>query len=590
MSTGYSFLKAFETRDNLKEYGDNALLLFALEVKYNIDDIRSVAVQALTDGIDDKKCDLVYVDLDREFAVIAQGYWAKSPKKNAPSNKASDINTAVSWLLSLDLELLPERIKPAAIEIRNALKSDLIKSIELWYVHNCHESQNVRSELASVEATALNAIKSQYANSKCNEVRASEVGLETLEEWFKAAKVTILVNERFDLEIPGGYKLETGDWDAVATAIPANWLYGLYRKYGTKLLSANIRDYLGSRQSDSNINYGIKQSAEHEVDKFWVFNNGITAIVNNLEFDPKDGNKLTITGISIVNGAQTTGAIGSLANEPSSKVMVPARFIKCKNRKIIQKIIRYNNSQNKIAPADFRSSDSIQDRLRKEFMKNYPSIKYLGGRRGGEEDVIRRPPNLIPSDTVAQSLAAFHQRPVTAYNQKGELWESDQEYSRIFNDNTHADHIVFVYSLYRAISDLKIQLMTKQREQTQLTKMDEEILGFLRFRGSIYILMAAIGNCMEIILSQPITSNFLLRFKEAKNISDAETFWRPLAECCISFRSVLQKPLQKGLGLKNTTEVEDAISEFKSLFEATLLSNKRLYEEFTQKVTILPRR
>ena len=84
--------------------------------------------------------------------------------------------------------------------------------------------------------------------------------------------------------------------------------------------------------------------------------------------------------------------------------MVPARFIKSRNRAIVRDIIRYNNSQNKIAPADFRSSDSTQDRLRKEFEK-YLFVRYLGGRRGSGDDAIRRIPNLISSDTAAQSLA-----------------------------------------------------------------------------------------------------------------------------------------------------------------------------------------
>jgi len=582
-----SFRNAFQARHDLKEYGDNALLMYALELKYNIDDIRAVAVQALTDGNNDKKCDLVYVDRDGGFAVIAQGYMAQKEKREAPANKASDLNTAISWLLSLDLELLPEKIKPAAIELRDAIQSGVIRSIELWYVHNCQESKNVKSELASVEITATNALSTKYRDSNCSEVRASEIGISTLDEWYKAANIVILVNEEFRLSIPGGYSMESSDWEAFATAIPAQWLFELYRAHKTKLLSANVRDYLGSRKSDSNINYGIKQSATNDSGNFWAFNNGITAIVNDFNFNEND-KTLSIKGISIVNGAQTTGAIGSLDSQPNSDAMVQARFIKSKNRTIVRDIIRYNNSQNRIAPADFRSSDSTQDRLRKEFEK-YPYARYFGGRRGGEDDAIRRIPNLISSDTAAQSLAAFHQRPVTAYNQKGNLWESDQEYSRIFNDGTHADHILFVYSLHLAIGNLKLELMSKERNTEKLTNTEEKTVEFLRYRGSIYILMAAIGSCMEIIIDEPISSNFLLRFKKIKEMLDAETLWRPIVDCCIAFRSVLQKPLQKGVGLKSTKDVEDAISEFRSLFEATLVSNKKLYNEFAEKVTILPR-
>ena len=169
------------------------------------------------------------------------------------------------------------------------------------------------------------------------------------------------------------------------------------------------------------------------------------------------------------------------------------------------------------------------------------------------------------------------------------MWESDQEYARIFNDATHADHILFVYSLHLAISNLKLGLMTKERNGEKLTKSEEETVDFLRYRGSIYILMAAIGSCMEIIIDEPITSYFLLRFKKIKDMSEVENTWRSIVDCSIAFRSVLQKPLQKGIGLKSVKDVEDAISEFRSLFEATLASNKKLYREFSEKVNILPR-
>ncbi len=581
----HSFMKTFESRDDLKEYGDNALLLYALELKYNIEDIRSVAAQYLTDGSNDKKCDLVYVDRDGGFAVIAQGFMSKKERKEAPANKASDLNTAIAWLLSQSLELLPEKIKPAAIELREAIKSGEIRTVEVWYVHNCPESKNVKDELATAEQTANNAIISAYQDTNCKEVRATEIGLSILDEWYKAANIVILVTNEYKVHTPGGYTVKSNDWEAFATAVPAQWLYELYKSHKTKLLSANVRDYLGSRKSDSNINPGIKQSALNESANFWAFNNGITAIVNDFSYKE---NTLTITGISIVNGAQTTGAIGSLDTHPNPNSLVPARFIKSKNRTIVRDIIRYNNSQNRIAPADFRSSDAIQDRLRNEFEK-FPFVKYLGGRRGGEDDFIRRIPNLISSDTTAQSLAAFHQRPVIAYNQKGILWESDQEYSRIFNDNTHADHILFVYSLHAAINNLKLELMNKESKGEALTRSDEGTIEFLRFRGSIYILIAAIGSCMEIIIDRPISSNFLLRFIKVKELKEIESVWRTIVECCIAFRSVLQEPLQKGVGLKSAKDVEDAITKFRSLFEATLISNKKIYNEFAEKTTILPR-
>ena len=53
---------------------DDAIALFVIQLYFGIDDIQSVANEALTGGGDDKKCDLLYIDSDRQTAVIAQAY------------------------------------------------------------------------------------------------------------------------------------------------------------------------------------------------------------------------------------------------------------------------------------------------------------------------------------------------------------------------------------------------------------------------------------------------------------------------------------------------------------------------------------
>jgi len=190
----YSFLQALESREDLKEYGHNRLLLFALELKRNIEDIHTVASQVLIDGPDDKRCDLVFVDTDKRSAIVAQAYFTQTQKEAAPANKASDLNTAIPWLLSMNIEVVPERIRPATMELRQALESSSIDTIEFWYVHNLPESKNVKKELAAVENSAKTSISSKYPNSKCDEIRAIEIGMETLERWYKETKAHILVD------------------------------------------------------------------------------------------------------------------------------------------------------------------------------------------------------------------------------------------------------------------------------------------------------------------------------------------------------------------------------------------------------------
>src|SRR5215468_8745523 len=77
---------------------DDAIGVFAINLRFNLDDIQTIASEAITGGGDDKKCDVVYVDKEREIAVIAQCYMSPKQRPAAPSNKAADLNTALTWL------------------------------------------------------------------------------------------------------------------------------------------------------------------------------------------------------------------------------------------------------------------------------------------------------------------------------------------------------------------------------------------------------------------------------------------------------------------------------------------------------------
>jgi hypothetical protein len=106
---------------------DDAIGVFAINLRFNLDDIQTIASEAITGGGDDKKCDILYVDKERQAAVIAQCYISKKPRPAAPANKASDLNTALTWLLSADIESLPDTLKGRADELRSAINAGEIK-------------------------------------------------------------------------------------------------------------------------------------------------------------------------------------------------------------------------------------------------------------------------------------------------------------------------------------------------------------------------------------------------------------------------------------------------------------------------------
>lgn len=570
---------ALVARDDLAQYGDNAVGLFALAIRFALDDVHTVAAEAITDGSNDKKCDLIYIDREEGVAVIAQCYWAKSNKANAPANKASDLNTAVAWLLQRPVKQLPTRLRSPAQELRDAIMVGDIRRVEAWYVHNLAEHKNVKDELDTVEHTTSTLIAALNPPAKISS-SALEIGKAKLAEWYKETLSPILVNEDIEFEITNGFSVEKAKWKAFVAPIQARDLHRLYKKHKTALFSANVRDYLGSRKSDANINHGIKTTAENQPDEFWVFNNGVTVLTHSYSTSLKGSKQvLKIKGASIVNGAQTTGAIGSLGKSPSSDVLVPARFVSTSDTELVYSIIQYNNSQNKVTASDFRSTDRIQKRLRDE-VAHLPNAKYEGGRRGGSKDVIERNKNLLPSYTVGQALAAFAQDPIVAYNQKSEIWVSDKLYSRYFNDETSGQHIIFAYSLLRAVEDAKKKLVSRSNLSTALTQQENALLEYFRHRGSTFLLVSAIAACLEVFYGKKVSSPNRMSFGSKASPAAAIENWREVVETTSPFAQQLLEALNDGL--KNSDRATKAISTFRSLVQATAAANKHVYGKFAK--------
>ena len=574
---------SFESRTDLSVYGDNALGLFALALKFRIDDLVSVAADSITDGSQDKKCDIVYVNRDDGFALIAQCYFSSKDKPSAPSNKASDLNTAMSWILERPLAGLPTPLVAAAQDVRDAIDSGDIVNLYVWYIHNLPESENVRQELGAVESTASLYLRNCFPTQKID-VEVLEVGTGRFAEWYADTQSPILVNDTFIIPIRNGFEVKGPKWRSFVTTVPVRFLYREYKNHGKKLFSANVRDYLGSRASESNINNGIKKTVENEPANFWTYNNGLTVLVNSFENKKHNGkNVLEVVGLSIVNGAQTTGAIGSLKKLPPEDALVSIRFVQTEDADIIHDTIRFNNSQNSITASDFRSTDNIQRRLRDEIAK-IPDAEYEGGRRGGSGDAIRRRANLLPSYTVGQALAAVNGDPVNAYNQKLKIWADDTLYSKYFKEETHGTHVVFAYGLLRAIEARKLHLMEILKAGTTLTSDEDMQLSYFSRRGSTYLLTSAIAHCIETFMGKPVSNVSRLSFGDKVSPKRAQSIWAEIVN--VNAPAVSQLLTAFSEGLTSPNNARDAIKTFKTMIDITKTSNQKTYKEFAKRVIV----
>lgn len=159
------------------------------------------------------------------------------------------------------------------------------------------------------------------------------------------------------------------------------------------LFGHNLRESLSNK---SKTYEGMAKTIRNEPANFWFYNNGITIIAENYNIDKdKDGNveKLILDNFSIINGAQTTSALGEflkqsdmngLDNEKKQleNVYVLARILKVTDNIFKSQIAIYNNTQNPITTRDMASNRAEQRELHKELLNGIAPNIYMEIRRG----------------------------------------------------------------------------------------------------------------------------------------------------------------------------------------------------------------
>lgn len=517
---------------------------------------------------------MIYIDDNEGVAVVAQAYFRQNPQRGerAKLSKAQDLNTAAGWILGRDLDDVPDLLKSAVASLRDIIRNEGINTLYFWYQHNCDECDEIRNELTTVQTMATTMLEQYFPNSQVK-IIAMEVGNNILEKWYENTTNKILVDDEIDLDLLfGGYEIAEDNWSAYQAYISGVKLYSLYKQYGDDLFSANPRRFLGIGRKSNIINLGIRESAQNDSKNFWAYNNGITALVH--EYSLPEENKLHVRGMSIINGAQTTGAIGNLQQPPADDLFISLRVIKCSDQKTIDAIIANNNRQNEMVPSDFRSNDVCQTRLRNEFEK-YPQVYYNGGLRNSTRPRGRE---IFDPDTVAQTLLAFNGNPVDAYGRRKEIWSNDLLYATVFNDTLSSEHIIYVYSLSKSIDDAKARLQGKMK-QGEILESARKCLEFLCRRGSRILLLATISKCMEIILQKKVTSENELVFDDNTDFSECKNWWGSVVDVTLPLYEQLLPALSAG-GLDSKSKADEAMKSVCALVSSILRTVEPQFEEF----------
>lgn len=270
-------------------------------------------------------------------------------------------------------------------------------------------------------------------------------------------------------------------YKSVLCTIKGTTLKNLWQQHKSRLFNYNIRGFLG----ENGINKKMKETLANEPDKFYFYNNGISAICTDVVpiLDGTELKSLKCTNFSIINGAQTTTTIGKYKNPIHlADVRVLLKITKAEDYKkekgLNKKIITYNNSQTIIKVSDFRSNDDIQIFLETKlegytYRGTIPNkrIRYIRKRvkTDKKKDILD-----ITIETLARALYVFDNDPIlifkgtkylfdTESNSGGKYWtvfgENGQEVE--FYDTKRTDKVIAIYFLWTKIEE-KIKATGKQ--------------------------------------------------------------------------------------------------------------------------------
>ncbi|MEP0882593.1 AIPR family protein [Trichocoleus sp. ST-U3] len=244
----------------------------------------------------------------------------------------------------------------------------------------------------------------------------------------------------------------------------ADW----WTNHSPRLFSSNIRFFL----RDSEVNEGIFNSVRHDPEKFWYYNNGITALCSSIGKKPMGGSGRD-TGIfeckdvKIVNGAQTVGSIArAYQNSPEQveKAKVFIRFISLENcpEEFATEITRFNNTQNRIDRREFVSLDPEQERIKNELQLEGITYAY----KSGESIPSGQKGFDLNEATISQ--ACKHNDVGFAVRVKDKissLWENIEKppYKILFNPSINGSDVWKLVQILRIV-DNKLLQEQKQRD------------------------------------------------------------------------------------------------------------------------------
>ena len=474
---------ASNDEDRESKYYTRSIAALAIIMRCGID--YESAAQTVTDGYHDMGIDAVYNDTTQKKLILVQSKWRKDGNGGISQEEANTFVAGVKRLINLDFSGCNAKLAAKQQEITSAI-CDMDYQIEMIFCHT--GSRNIDTYVLR----PVNELLGQVNEDEATELLVFiESKLQDLYDYLANGQNSdnivlddVLLNNWGTVDAP--YKAYYG---TIPVAAIGEW----YRQYENRLFAKNIRYYKGSTE----VNQGNKEVLKTEPDKFFYYNNGIKILCKKITkkaaySTDRNTGLFVLEGVSLVNGAQTTGTIGSVYAETPELLSSACVYIQMidlgeSNEGQASQITKLSNTQSRIEGKDFASLDPNQDRLRMEL--SLGGIQYLY-KAGAKIDTPERQISL--DEAIVAQVCSLSNLTITALTKRnvGALTESIEKapYKLLFNGSTNS------FALYNNVQVLRaIDHCIAQNEPT-VTGRKRLVL----IHGNRYLLHIILGRIQGI--------------------------------------------------------------------------------------------
>lgn len=405
-----------------------------------------LAAQSITDGYHDMGIDAVYNDTSQKKLFLVQSKWRKDGIGGITQEEGNVFAEGVRRILNYDLSGCNAKLVAKKQSIDAAIR-DMDYQIEIVYCHTGNQS------ISNYASRPINELLKQVNEDDSTELLIfSEKKLQDIYDYLANGQSSD--NIVLDDVLLSNWGTAEAPFRAYYGTLPASAVGEWYYQYGNRLFANNIRYYKGSTE----VNQGMKDVLKSAPDKFFYYNNGIKLLCKRITkkaaySTSRDIGLFVLEGVSLVNGAQTTGAIGTVFTETpealdSARVFVQMIELGDASEEQAIQITKLSNTQNRIDSKDFASLDPNQERLRMELSLGGIQYLYKSGAKIEEPDKQISLDEAIISQACMLSdlsMVALTKRNVGALTENIEK----APYKLLFNNATNS------FSLYNGVQVLR---------------------------------------------------------------------------------------------------------------------------------------